>query len=112
MKSALAACALLAGLSCAAYAQEPVYGVTLGNVQAVRDVNQNLSAITGLLANQSARPITGVLLTFVLYDEQGKEIGRVRDDVPGPLAPGQIKQVRAVTPLQFTRVTALDVSAR
>ncbi len=80
---------LLAGLSCAAYAQEPVYGVTLGNVQAVRDVNQNLSAITGLLANQSARPITGVLLTFVLYDEQGKEIGRVRDDVPGPWRPGR-----------------------
>ncbi|MGY6268382.1 FxLYD domain-containing protein [Achromobacter denitrificans] len=112
MKSALAAFALLAGLPCAAPAQEPVYGVTLGNVQAVRDVNQNLSAITGLLANQSARSINGVLLTFVLYDDQGREVGRVRDDVAGPIAPGQLKQIRAVTPLKFTRVTALDVSAR
>jgi hypothetical protein len=77
----------------------------------VRDVNQNVSAITGLLANQSARPINSVLLTFVLYDEQGREVGRVRDGISGPLAPGQIKQIRAVTPLQFTRVTALDVNA-
>ncbi len=111
MKPVLAAFALLAGLSCAASAQGLVYGVTLGNVQAVRDVNQNLSAITGLLANQSARPINGVLLTFVLYDEQGREVGRVRDDVSGPLAPGQIRQIRAITPLLFTRVTALDVNA-
>ena len=111
MKPALAVFVLLAGLSCAASAQEPVYGVTLGNVQAVRDVNQNLSAITGLLANQSARPINSVMLTFVLYDEQGREVGRVRDGVSGPLAPGQIKQIRAVTPLRFTRVTTLDVNA-
>jgi hypothetical protein len=47
----------------------------------------------------------------VLYDEQGREVGRVRDGISGPLAPGQIKQIRAVTPLQFTRVTALDVNA-
>lgn len=112
MKLALASFALLAGLSAAAGAQSLVYGVTLGNVQAVRDVNQNLSAITGLLSNQSARPINSAMLTFVLYDAQDREIGRVRDDIVGPLAPGQIKQIRAVTPLQFTRVTALGVDAR
>ena len=112
MKSVLVSCALLAGLPLAAGAQDLVYGVTLGNVQAVRDVNQNLSAITGLLANQSDRAIDGVWLTFVLYDEQGREVGRLRNDVPGPLAPGQIKPIRAVTPRRFARVTALDVDAR
>ncbi len=112
MRLALASFALLAGLSGAAGAQSLVYGVTLGNVQAVRDVNQNVSAITGLLSNQSARHVNSAMLTFVLYDAQDREIGRVRDDVVGPLAPGQIKQIRAVTPLQFARVTALDVDAR
>ena len=68
---------------------------------------QNGSTITGSLANQSARPINSVMLTFVLYDEQGREIGRVQDGVTGPLAPGQIRLVRAVT-LPAARVTALD----
>lgn len=112
MKTAIAAFALLAGTCCAANAQEPVYGVTLGNVQAVRDADRNQSAITGMLANLSARPVSNAMLTFVLYDAQGREVGRLRNDVPGPLAPGEIKQIRAVTPLQFTRVTALDVAAQ
>ena len=37
---------------------------------------------------------------------------RVRDDDIGPLAPGQIKMIRAITPLQFAKVTALDIRAR
>lgn len=111
MKTALA---FLAALAClaggGASAQSLAYGVTLGNVQTVRDA-QNGSTITGSLANQSARPINSVMLTFVLYDEQGREIGRVQDGVTGPLAPGQIRLVRAVTPLPAARVTALDVQA-
>ena len=96
MKLALASFALLAGLSGAAAAQSLVYGVTLGNVQAVRDVNQNVSAITGLLSNQSARHINSAMLTFVLYDAQNREIGRVRDDVVGPLAQCVPEQHRAL----------------
>ena len=94
MKTALA---FLAALAClaggGASAQSLAYGVTLGNIQTVRDA-QNGSTITGSLANQSARPINSVMLTFVLYDEQGREIGRVQDGVTGPLAPGQIRLVR------------------
>lgn len=112
MKLALASLVLLTGLSSAAGAQSLAYGVTLGNVQAVRDTNINMSTITGSLANQSGRPISSAVLTFVLYDAQGKEVGRVNDDVIGPMAPGQIRLVKAITPLQFTRVTVLDVRAQ
>ena len=52
------------------------------------------------------------MLTFVLYDAQGREVGRVNDDVIGPMAPGQIRLVKAITPLQFTRVTVLDIRAQ
>lgn len=112
MKTALAFAALLAGLTGAASAQSLSYGVTLGNIQAIRDTNENVSTITGSLANQSTRAVNNVMLTFVLYDDQGREVGRVRDDDIGPLAPGQIKMIRAITPLQFTKVTALDIRAR
>lgn len=112
MKLALASLVLLTGLSGAAGAQSLAYGVTLGNVQAVRDTNINMSTITGSLANQSGRPISSAVLTFVLYDAQGREVGRVNDDVIGPMAPGQIRLVKAITPLQFTRVTVLDVRAQ
>lgn len=107
--------ALLAGLTSltgAAGAQSLAYGITLGNVQAVRDTTRNVSTITGFLANQSDRAVNSVLLTYVLYDAQDREVGRVREDVVGPLAPGQIKVVKAITPLEFTRVNALDVAAR
>ena len=112
MKLAVASLVLLAGLSGAAGAQSLAYGVTLGNVQAVRDINMNVSTITGSLANQSGRPISSAVLTFVLYDAQGREVGRVNDDVIGPMAPGQIRLVKAITPLQFTRVTVLDIRAQ
>ena len=83
MKTALASLAALACLAGGgASAQSLAYGVTLGNIQTVRDA-QNGSTITGSLANQSARPINSVMLTFVLYDEQGREIGRVQDGVTG-----------------------------
>ena len=85
MKTALASLAALACLA-GGGASAQAYGVTLGNIQTVRDA-QNGSTITGSLANQSARPINSVMLTFVLYDEQGREIGRVQDGVTGPLAP-------------------------
>ena len=112
MKLAHAFVLLLAGLSGAAGAQSLTYGVTLGNVQAVRDINMNVSTITGSLANQSGRPISSAVLTFVLYDAQGREVGRVNDDIIGPMAPGQIRLVKAITPLQFTRVTVLDIRAQ
>jgi len=32
--------------------------------------------------------------------------------VIGPIPPGQIRLVKAVTPLQFTKVTVLDVRAQ
>ena len=56
MKTVLASLALLAGLTGAAHAQN-LYGVTLGNIQAIRDANENVSTITGSLANQSARAV-------------------------------------------------------
>lgn len=112
MKLALASLFLFAGLSGAAGAQSLTYGVTLGNVQAVRDTNMNVSTITGSLANQSGRAISSALLTFVLYDAQGNEVGRVDDDVVGTMAPGQIRLIKAVTPLQFTKVTVLNIRAQ
>jgi len=111
-KLVLAALVVLAGLSGAAAAQSLAYGITLGNVQAVRDSTRNVSTITGFLANQSERNVNSVLLTYVLYDAQNREIGRVSEDVVGPFAPGQIKVVKAITPLEFARVNALDVAAR
>ena len=112
MKLALASFALLAGMSGAASAQNLTYGVTLGNVQSVRDTNINMSTITGSLANLSGRPISSAVLTYVLYDAQGREVGRLQEDVVGPLAPGQIMVVKSMTPLQFARVAPLDVAAR
>ncbi len=111
-KIILASIAVLACASAAAGAQSLAYGVTLGNVQAVRDSTRNVSTITGFLANQSERPVNSVLLTYVLYDAQNREVGRVSEDIAGPLAPGQIKVVKAITPLEFARVTPLDVAAR
>lgn len=112
MKLAVASFALLAGLSGAASAQNLAYGVTLGNVQAVRDTTINMSTITGSLANLSGRPISSAVLTYVFYDAQGREVGRLSDDVTGPMAPGQIRLVKAVTPLQFNKVTVLDIRAQ
>ncbi|CAB3672937.1 MULTISPECIES: FxLYD domain-containing protein [Achromobacter] len=103
---------MLAGLSGAVSAQSLTYGVTLGNVQAVRDTNINMSTITGSLANLSGRPVSSAVLTYVLYDAQGREVGRVNEDVIGPIQPGQIRLVKATTPLQFTKVTVLDVRAQ
>lgn len=111
-KIILASIAVLASACAAAGAQSLAYGVTLGNVQAVRDSTRNVSTITGFLANQSERPVNSVLLTYVLYDAQNREVGRVSEDIVGPLAPGQIKVVKAITPLEFARVTPLDVAAR
>ncbi len=111
-KIILASIAVLASASATAGAQSLAYGVTLGNVQAVRDSTRNVSTITGFLANQSERPVNSVLLTYVLYDAQNREVGRVSEDIVGPLAPGQIKVVKAITPLEFARVTPLDVAAR
>lgn len=111
MKTAIAVIVMLTGLTDAASAQS-LYGVTLGNLQAIRDANENVSTITGSLANLSAHTADNVMLTFVLYDEQGREIGRVRDDSAGPLAPGQIKMIRAITPLPFAKVSAQDILAR
>jgi hypothetical protein len=110
--SFLASLTLLAGLCGTAGAQSLAYGITLGNVQTVRNTQENLSTITGYLANQSARPVNSVLLTYVLYDAQGREVGRLQEDVVGPLAPGQIMVVKSMTPLQFARVAPLDVAAR
>ena len=56
-KLVLAALVVLAGLSGAAAAQSLAYGITLGNVQAVRDSTRNVSTITGFLANQSERNV-------------------------------------------------------
>ncbi|MCC3262775.1 FxLYD domain-containing protein, partial [Paenibacillus polymyxa] len=67
--------AVLACASAAAGAQSLAYGITLGNVQAVRDSTRNVSTITGFLANQSERPVNSVLLTYVLYDAQNREVG-------------------------------------
>ncbi|PTW85376.1 hypothetical protein DBL07_24625 [Achromobacter mucicolens] len=111
-KIILASIAVLACTCAAASAQSLAYGVTLGNVQAVRDSTRNVSTITGFLANQSERPVNSVLLTYVLYDAQNREVGRISEDIVGPLAPGQIKVVKAITPLEFARVTPLDVAAR
>lgn len=108
MRNALAAFLLCLVCGTAA-AQSQAYGITLGNLQAVRDSTANLSTITGSLANQSDRNVRNVMLTFVLFDEQNHEIGRVTDNAIGPIAPGQIKQIRAITPIVFVRFTPLEI---
>ncbi|KOF55341.1 hypothetical protein AD428_01275 [Achromobacter sp. DMS1] len=111
MRTAMAVLALLAALAGPLHAQSLAYGVTLGNLQAVRDASRNESVITAVLANQSGRDIRNVRVTLVLYDAAGREVGRVHEDRLGPMADGEIKQLKAVTPLEFSRVTALDVQA-
>ncbi len=110
MKKAFAA--VLFCLACGtAAAQSQPYSITLGNLQAIRDSTANMSTITGSLANQGDRQIRNVMLTFVLYDAQNQEVGRVTDNAIGPIAPGQIKQIRAITPIAFVRFTPLDIQA-
>ncbi|ARP79333.1 FxLYD domain-containing protein [Bordetella genomosp. 6] len=94
-----------------ALAQSLPYGVTLGNLQATRDATAGVSTITGSLSNQGAKRIGRAWVVFALYDSQGREIGRVKEQSIGPIAPGEIWQIRSTTPQPFERFSAIEIKA-
>jgi len=94
--ASLAAALLLAATG--ALAQSLPYGVTLGNLQATRDAAAGVSTITAWVV-------------FALYDSQGREIGRVKEQSIGPIAPGEIWQIRSTTPQPFERFSAIEIKA-
>ncbi|WDI08849.1 FxLYD domain-containing protein [Bordetella pertussis] len=50
-------------------------------------------------------------VVFALYDSQGREIGRVKEQSIGPIAPGEIWQIRSTTPQPFERFSAIEIKA-
>ncbi|MCD0502149.1 DUF3426 domain-containing protein [Bordetella petrii] len=109
MKKILA-CLLLAAASAIAAAQSMSHGVSIKDLAATRQAD-GVSVISGTLTNHSDKPVAAPSVTFVLYDAQGKEIGRAEGKRDTALAPGESWQVRAMTPLVFTRFTAMDIKA-
>ncbi|ARP96789.1 FxLYD domain-containing protein [Bordetella genomosp. 13] len=100
--------ALAAG---AAAAQSLPYGVTVGNLHAVRDTTMGQTTITGTVTNHGKTLLPSPSVVFALYDANGAEIGRVSERSPQALPPGASWEVRAITPHTFTRFTAIDVKA-
>lgn len=99
------------GLAFTAGAQSLPHGVTLGNLQATRDTMAGQTVITGTYSNQGQNRIVLPAVTFALYDEAGKEIGRVSAQSPIPLEVGDMWHIRASTPMTFSRFTAIEVTA-
>jgi len=110
MKKPLA-CLLLMLAAATAAAQSLPYGVSIDNLAATRQAD-GMSVITGIVANHGDKPVQGLSVTFVLYDAQGREVGRATDRHDAALAPGATWQVHAATPHTFARFTALDIKAR
>jgi len=104
--------ALLLALAAAAQAQSLPYGVSVGNLQAVRDLGLGQTIITGTLVNNGQALLPAPSVTFALYDAEGREITRISQQAEAPLPPGATWNVRAVTPYTFTRFSAIDVKAQ
>ncbi|CAP44885.1 FxLYD domain-containing protein [Bordetella petrii] len=112
MKKILATLALASVLAAAtAAAQSLPYGVSISNLAATRQADGS-SVITGVVSNHGDKPVQGLSVTFVLYDAQGREVGRATGRRDTALAPGETWQVLAPTPHAFTRFTALDIKAQ
>lgn len=111
MKSRLAAL-LLTLAAATATAQSLPYGVSVANLQAVRDTTLGQTTITGTLTNHGNTELPAPSVTFALYDAQGREISRVTQRADAPLPPGGTWDVRAITPHTFTRFSAIDVRAQ
>lgn len=107
MKAYLASL-LLCLAAATANAQSLPYGITLGDLKAVRDAT-GVSVITGSLVNHGTQHLQRLSVTFVLYNAQGQEVGRIFDRFEGPLAPGQVWQIRTTTPEPFARFSALGI---
>ncbi|MBO1112104.1 FxLYD domain-containing protein [Bordetella petrii] len=110
MKKILASLALAAA-SAAAAAQSLPYGVSIDNLAATRQADGS-SVITGIVSNHGDKAVQGLTVTFVLYDAQGREVGRTTGRRDTALAPGENWQVLATTPHAFTRFTAMDIKAQ
>lgn len=102
------ACLLLAAASAIAGAQSLPHGVSIDNLSATRQAD-GTSALTGIVSNHGKEPLPRLSVTFVLFDAQGREVGRTVGTRDTPLAPGESWQVMATTPQAFTRFTALDI---
>jgi len=105
------ACLLLMLAAATAAAQSLPYGVSINDLAATRQADGS-SVITGLVSNHGDKPVQGLSVTFVLYDAQGREVGRTTGQRDTPLPPGESWQVQATTPHAFTRFTAMDIQAR
>ncbi|OZI16360.1 hypothetical protein CAL19_16855 [Bordetella genomosp. 7] len=107
----LFACVLLAAASALAGAQSLPYGVSIDNLAATRQAD-GTSSISGTVVNHGDKPLNRLSVTFVLFDDQGREIGRTGATRDMPLAPGETWQLVATTPHTFSRFTALDIQAQ
>ncbi|WP_459615930.1 FxLYD domain-containing protein [Bordetella sp. 2513F-2] len=92
-------------------AQSLPYGAALGPLQATTDTASGQTTITGTLHNHGERVLPSPSVTFVLYDEQGREIDRIVARASAPLPPGATWDIRETTPHRFVRFTALHVKA-
>ena len=110
MKMILASLALAVASATAAAPSLP-YGVSINELAAVRQADGS-SVITGIVSNHGDKPVQGLSVTFVLYDGQGREVGRATSRRDAALAPGENWQLQAVTPHAFTRFTAMDIKAQ
>jgi opacity protein-like surface antigen len=111
MKRLLATVVLAAAAACAAFgaaAQSLPHGVTIDRLQAVKDTSTGATVIQGALHNNTGRLLNSATVLFRLQDAQGNVIGTTSAKTYN-LPDKESWQLRATTPLPFTRFTAYEV---
>ena len=111
MKSALktfliAAAFLLSGHI--VWAQSLPQGVSIKDIGATRQADGTW-IIASALSNHRDTAVSGLSITYALYDAQGNEIGRVTGQRETPLAPGETWQAQTATTMPFTRFSAKEI---
>lgn len=103
---------LLSLASAGASAQSSLpHGVSIQDLGATRQAD-GVWIITSTVSNHRDTAVTGLSVTYALYDAQGKEIGRVTGRRDTPLAPGDSWHSQTPTTTNFTRFSAKDIQAQ
>jgi hypothetical protein len=95
---------------CTVSAQTLSPGVAIDAMNAHRDLSTGVTTINARVTNSTKKPMTGLSVTFTLYDAENRQIGTAQDQI-GELAPGAVWPVAAKTPLDFARFTAMEIVA-
>lgn len=98
--AALLLLALAPGLACA---QNLRRDPAVQALTATRDIPLGQTTITGSYTNNSQTTLPAPKVVFALYDANEREVGRITQRASTDLAPGQTWDIRATTPLAFTR---------